>query len=167
LAFKLRFRQKGDWQCHDIVESASRPTFMQSRTKTATASFAPIISSRAKSRRTWFRLTQTRKPPSVPPVGESMGWRSLKMTDEEYGKLLVHTLDLPMVDGKVRTSRGMKTYAGLANMVKDMRNGKRDKIGKMICEDCGETFEENEGRPNKYDPNEWLCDGCHDSMMEE
>jgi hypothetical protein len=89
------------------------------------------------------------------------------MTDEEYGKMLVHTLDLPMVDGKVRTSRGMKTYAGLANMIQDMRSGKRDDLGRMICGDCGDTFEENEGRPYKYDTRFWLCDGCHDHRMEE
>ncbi len=35
------------------------------------------------------------------------------------------------------------------------------------CEDCGEEFLLTEGRPYKYEPAIWLCDGCHDARMEE
>ena len=37
----------------------------------------------------------------------------------------------------------------------------------MLCEDCGGSFNENDGRPYKYEPSIWLCDGCHDARMDE
>ena len=35
-----------------------------------------------------------------------------------------------------------------------------------ICEDCMEIYSSKEGRPYKYEPEIWLCDGCHDERME-
>ena len=42
-----------------------------------------------------------------------------------------------------------------------------DDDGKMICEDCGDSFEESEGRPAKYEPEAWICERCHDNRMKE
>ena len=36
-----------------------------------------------------------------------------------------------------------------------------------VCSDCGEAFLNSDGRPYKYEPNVWLCDGCHDERMKE
>ena len=35
------------------------------------------------------------------------------------------------------------------------------------CEDCGNMFGEDQGRPYKYEKDIWLCDDCHDRRMEE
>lgn len=38
---------------------------------------------------------------------------------------------------------------------------------KKECEDCGNEFDDTDGRPYKYDTSVWLCDDCHDARMEE
>ena len=37
---------------------------------------------------------------------------------------------------------------------------------KKRCSTCEDLFDESQGRPNKYEPELWLCDDCHDKMMD-
>jgi hypothetical protein len=42
-----------------------------------------------------------------------------------------------------------------------------DQIKTMVCEDCENVCEANDGRPYKYEPSIWLCDDCESHRMEE
>ena len=38
---------------------------------------------------------------------------------------------------------------------------------KKECSECGNEFVQDEGLPYKYDPSRWLCDNCHDELMDD
>ena len=40
-------------------------------------------------------------------------------------------------------------------------------FNELVCEDCGQSFDINDGQYYVYEPDTWLCTDCHDERMAE